>query len=56
MNGSSEQLLNTPTFLNVVCSNLHNTFFAFSASLAAAPVKNTVNEGALGFLLMLIIS
>jgi len=44
------------TFLNVVCSRRHNTFLAFSASLAAAPVKNTVNDGALGFLLILIIS
>jgi len=44
------------TFLRVVCSNLHRTVLAFSASLAAFPVRNTVREGALGFLEMLMIS
>jgi len=44
------------TFLSVVCSRRHNTFLAFSASLAAAPVRKTVSDGALGFLLMLMIS
>jgi hypothetical protein len=44
------------TFLSVVCSRRHKTFFAFSASLAAAPVKKTVREGAFGFLEMLMIS
>lgn len=44
------------TFLRVVCSKRHKTFLVFSTSLAAAPVKNTVNEGAFGFLLVLIIS
>lgn len=33
------------TFLSVVCSSLHKTSFAFSASLAAAPCRNTVKEG-----------
>jgi hypothetical protein len=44
------------TFRNVVCSSLHSTFLAFSASLAAAPVRKTVSDGALGFLDMLMIS
>ena len=44
------------TFLSVVCSKRQSTFLAFSASLAAAPVRKTVREGALGFLLILIIS
>lgn len=48
--------VNKLTLRRVVCSNLHRTFFAFSASLAAAPVKKTVKDGAFGFLLILIIS
>jgi len=44
------------TFLRVVCSSLQRTVFAFSASLAAFPVRNTVREGALGFLDMFMIS
>jgi hypothetical protein len=45
-----------PTFLRVVCSSRQSTFLAFSASLAAAPVRKTVSEGAFGFLEMLMIS
>lgn len=44
------------TLRSVVCSSRHSTFFAFSASLAAPPVRNTVSEGAFGFFEMLMIS
>lgn len=44
------------TFRSVVCSRRQSTFLAFSASLAAPPVRNTVNEGAFGFFEMLMIS